>query len=117
MQTLLLNPATWDLLIDATGNIAVASEPYANAQDVASAIQTWRGEVYYDQTLGIPYMQSILGQSPSVQYINSQMEKAALTVPDVVKAKSGAQINPDRSVSGGIQIINTAGQTADVQFK
>ena len=27
MQTLLLDPAAWDLSIDASGNIAVASEP------------------------------------------------------------------------------------------
>lgn len=38
MKTLLLDQKSWDLTLDAAGNIAVAAEPYAIAQDVASVI-------------------------------------------------------------------------------
>ena len=38
MNTLFLNPATWDLMVDAEGNIAMAEAPYSTAQDVASGL-------------------------------------------------------------------------------
>jgi hypothetical protein len=39
MNTLFLNPGPWDLTLDASGNIALAAEPYSLAQDAASAIE------------------------------------------------------------------------------
>jgi len=60
MDTLLLDLDNWDLTVDAAGNWAVASPPYAIAQDVASAIKTFQlqagpndpvlGECWYDNT-------------------------------------------------------------------
>ena len=41
MNTLLLDLTNWDLLVDASGNIAVASDPYSVAQDVASAVRVF----------------------------------------------------------------------------
>ena len=43
MNTLLLDTLRWDLCLDVHGNIAVASDPYSVAQDVASAIRTFSG--------------------------------------------------------------------------
>ena len=40
-STLLLDQTEWDLVLDASGNIALASPPYALAQDVASAVRTF----------------------------------------------------------------------------
>ena len=42
MKTLLLRPDTWDLTLDSAGNIAVAENPYALAQDAASAIKLFQ---------------------------------------------------------------------------
>lgn len=115
MDTMLLNPGNWDLLLDAEGNIARATEPYANAQDVASAIRTFQGEVYYDQSKGMPYSQ-ILGQIPAAQFVVAQIEQIALTVPDIVEAKATTTRGADRILSGTVQVINTAGQVSNVQF-
>ena len=52
-QTLLLDPLKWDLVVDAAGNIAVASPPYALAQDAASSIKLFSGECYYDTSIGV----------------------------------------------------------------
>ena len=41
MNTLYLDPQSWDLVLDAAGNIAMAKGPYAKAQDVASAKKRW----------------------------------------------------------------------------
>ncbi len=61
MKTLLLDRSTWDFVLDANGNIAVASDPYSQAQDAASEIKTFSGAVYYDTRMGLPYWRDILG--------------------------------------------------------
>jgi hypothetical protein len=85
-STLCLDVGTWDLIADASGNIARADPPYAVAQDVASAIKTFLGEVWYDDTIGIPYQTKILGQVPPLSIFKQYMVAAALTVPSVVSA-------------------------------
>ena len=86
MNTLLLDLTNWDLVVDASGNIAQAAPPYAIAQDVASAQKTFVNEVWYNSTLGIPYFQNILGQNPPVSLFQAYMVGAAITVPDVVSS-------------------------------
>lgn len=115
-NTLLLHPDTNDLLLDANRNIALASEPYANAQDVASACKLFQGEAYYNILLGVPYFSDILGYQPQMPYVQRQYELAALSVPNIVSAKCTALWYSNRSVSGNIQVINTAGQAQNVQF-
>jgi hypothetical protein len=86
MNTVLLDVGLWDLTLDAFGNIALAAEPYALAQDVASACRTVLGEVYYDTTLGVNYFGLIFGLTPPTSVFQEQFIAAALTVPDVVSA-------------------------------
>lgn len=116
MNTLLLNPGSWDLMVDANGNIAMATEPYANAQDVASACRLFAGELYYDTSKGIPYLSSVLGVDVPAQSVESLYEEAALTVPDIVEAKCTLQQDSARNMIGTVQAINTAGQLLNVQF-
>ena len=54
MNTLYLDPQSWDLVLDTAGNIALAKDPYAKAQDVASACRLFAGELYDDTEKGIP---------------------------------------------------------------
>jgi hypothetical protein len=121
MKTLLLDPTPdangdpiWDLLLDSDGNIAVASEPYSQAQDAASAIRTFAGECWYDTTLGIPWLEEILAVSPMPQlsYIKTLLTDAALAIPGVVSAQVFVSDVADRMLHGQVQITNTAGQTA-----
>lgn len=86
MNTLLLDVGLWDLTLDAFGNIALAAEPYALAQDVASACRTVLGEVYYDTILGVDYFGQIFGLTPPASIFQEMFVAAALTVPDVVSA-------------------------------
>lgn len=116
MNTLLLATDTWDLVLDANGNIAMASEPYAIAQDVASAVKLFAAELWYDTSQGIPYFQNILGQRPQQQYIKAQIEKAALTVPGVSKARCLFASFVGRQLTGQIQIIDTTGASNNVTF-
>ncbi len=116
MKTLLLDRNAWDLVLDAAGNIAVASEPYAIAQDVASAVKTFTGDCWYDQDQGIPYFQQILGEYPPVQYMQRLYIDRALTVPGVADAQVVFSDMSDRTPHGQIQIIDTTGSAQGVTF-
>lgn len=116
MNTLLLAVDTWDLVIDASRNIAVAMPPYALAQDVASAIRTFLGEVYYDTTLGIPYFEQILGKTPPITVFQEYMVQAALTVPGVVTAKCNINSFTDRTVNGQVIFTDDSGAEQIVSF-
>ena len=58
-QTLLLDTGSWDLSVDANSNIAIADPDYSLAQDAASAIKTFLGEMFYDTTVGDPWLTQI----------------------------------------------------------
>lgn len=115
-STLILDQSTWDLITDAQGNIAMATEPYSLVQDVASAIRLFIGELWYDATQGIPYFENILGHRPSLQYVRIQIEKAALTVPTIVLAKCTITAFENRDIQGYVQITDAAGTVQTVTF-
>ena len=116
-STLLLDRTTWDLVLDASGNIAIASEPYSTVQDVASAIRVFAGECFYDTSKGLPYMRLILGRSQSVGVCRTQAEQAALTVPNVTAAKCViTAISAQRQLSGTIFLSLGDGTTQNVGF-
>lgn len=115
-DTLLLDQAQWDLVLDIGGNIALASEPYSIAQDVSSAIRTFKGDIWYDTDSGIPYFERVLGQTPSMQYLRSQIEAAALTVPNVVKAQCVFAKVENRLLRGQCKIIDKTGVEHNVSF-
>lgn len=116
MKTLLLDQVAWDLVLDVNGDIALASDPYSQAQDAASEIRTFRGEVYYAPLRGIPYFDRILGRPLSISYFRAQMVAAALTVPGVVSAVCYLSGVSGRSLSGQVLITNTDGSTQLAAF-
>jgi hypothetical protein len=117
MNTLLLDQSTWDLVVDASGNIAAASNPYSLAQDAASECKTVQGEVYYDTTRGIPYFSQILGQRAPLSLIKAKLTSAALLVPEVTSVQVFISAISNRTVSGQIQIpVSSAAQTIAINF-
>jgi len=116
MKTLLLDTVQWDLVKDAAGNIALASEPYAQAQDVASALRLFNGELYYDTAKGLPYWEQILGKLPPMSLVKSRLAAAALTVPGLVSAKVFFASFKARNLRGQVQVTNINGQTLTVAF-
>jgi hypothetical protein len=116
LNTLLLDRTQWDLIIDSAGNIAVASPPYALAQDVASAVRLFLGELFYDGTKGIPYFEDVLGHLPPPALLIGYIENAALTVPGVVSAQCIISTFDNRTVTGQIQFIDETGALNGVNF-
>jgi len=115
-STLLLNPLSWDLMINSSRSIAVAAKPYALAQDAASAIKLFKGEDYYDTTRGVPYWEEILGHYPPVSIMKAHFVAAAKTVPEVVAAQAFIESILDRRPKGQVQVTDVDGALATVGF-
>lgn len=126
MRTILLGADTWDMVIDASGNIAVADVPYALAQDAASAIKTFLGEVYYDTTLGVPYLNNsnaaaatnspLMGGPINLPALKAALVTAAKTVPGVTSATVFISSVRNRVVSGQVQVTDSDGTTTAANF-
>jgi hypothetical protein len=114
--TLYLDPASWDLVLDAAGSIAVCANPYQLAQDAASAIRTFAGEVFYDTARGVPYFDDILGRAPSMPLLKARLVQAAKTVPGVESARVYLTANNDRTITGQVQVSDSSGKTAVASF-
>jgi len=114
--TLALELQDWDLCLDANGNIALATAPYAIAQDVASACRTFLGECWYDTTYGVPYLEQVLGQLPSLGVIKALLVTAASTVPgcgNPIATITGFQ---NRQITGQIEFIDSTGTAQSVSI-
>ena len=114
MDTLYLAPSTNvnygpDLCLDSSGNITLCTNPYALAQDSASAVSTVLGECYYDTTLGIPYWVHDIGHIAPLELLRSQMIAQALLVPDVIAAQVFFSNITNRVLYGQLQVTDTNG--------
>ncbi len=115
MKTVLLDTVLWDLVLDVSGNIAVATNPYALAQDAASAIRTFAGEDWYNTAIGVPYTQ-LLGRAPNIALMKAKFIEAALTVPEVIAAQVFISSIVGRRVTGQVQVTDTSGRITAAAF-
>lgn len=116
MRTLFLMPATWDLTLDSQGWIAVATDDYQQAQDIASSCRVFYGDDFYNKTDGIPYVQSILGKAnyPLSLYRQNLQDRAMLVNGIVSVDVQLKQIDVNRLLSGAIIFTNENGRQGAV---
>ncbi len=107
MASLLLDVITWDLCLDSKGNIAVANEPYCNAQDAACHLRLFSGELRYDITQGMPYEWQILGNWPAPSVLKAYMAAQALLATGVTSARPIITSWADRTIGGAVIVGNT----------
>lgn len=115
MNTIALD-GDWDVFLDASNNLAIRTGGSALAQDVASATRTFRGECWYDGSLGILYYQDVLGQRVNLQLFKQQLATEGQKVPQVSAVKvflTGPGPGPDRRVGGQLQVYSN-GQLVSV---
>jgi len=103
--TLPLNDS-WGLQLNPAGDLELTDQDSSIAQDVASAIQTFLGECWYDQTLGLPYFQKILGQRPPASFVRAKLIAAAFTVVGVESVRIAALALKDRRLTGTIFVTS-----------
>ena len=111
MKTLALDRTRWDLVLDLHGNIAVATEPYALAQDAASGARLFRGECWYDTTRGIPRALA-LGAQVNIGALRQAYVAAARAVPGVTAATADLVVTPGRVLRGQITVSDAEGAQA-----
>lgn len=116
MKSLLLDRTAWDLVLDASGNIATCSEPYARAQDVACECRLFKGEQWYGQNRGLPYDTDTLGHWPPLSLVRERLRQAAESVDGVVSAQVLITVAEGRAIAGQVQFIDTEGQANGVTF-
>ncbi|WHB31166.1 baseplate wedge subunit [Xanthomonas phage NEB7] len=123
-DTLALDPAVWDLTLDAYGNVATVGDDTAQdvqtgpglrlAQDVATRTRAWRGEVYFDTAQGIDY-DAYLGTAPLVGQLQSDFQTEALKVPGCATALANFDLaRTPRVLSGTLLLSDQAGNGAQV---
>jgi hypothetical protein len=116
MQTALLDLTTWDFVLNTNGDLAMASDPYSVAQDVASACRTFLGEVWYDTTIGVDYFQDALGKNQPLSLLRQALIDAALTVPGCTNPVVYFAAPVGRKLTGQIQFTDSNGTTQAVGF-
>lgn len=115
--TMRLDTSNWDLMLDGSGNLAIANDSYAVAQDVASACLVFSGECYYDNTLGIPWKEEVLGKRPTPGYVAQKMQTEAKKLPIVDQALATIFFDKNtRQMRGTIRVTDTDGNTAQANL-
>lgn len=115
-KSLLLDPRSWDLVLDGYGNIATAPAPYSLAQTAANALRTFLGEPWYATDAGVPYWEAILGRPASLPVVQAKLQEAAMTVEGVVAASVALSALTDRTLTGIVYVTDRAGQSASAAF-
>lgn len=112
-RTLYLDPSTWDLTLDETGQIAVAREDYATMQSVSNEVRLWTNDAYFQAERGIPYVPLELGQpSENTVELRSYVRTAAGRVEDVREIRSVEITSFDvktRTLSGSVTFTTIGG--------
>lgn len=107
MKTMFLNPKTWDLALDTQGNIAIATEEYQQAQDIACSCRVFLGDDYYNKNDGIPYLESIMGKfGYPISLYQRHLQERSLLVSGVVSVNVKLALDKDRVASGSIEFTN-----------
>lgn len=113
--TLFLDPRTWDLALDSKGNIAVATSTYQRAQDIASACRVFVKDMYFNQSEGIPYLESILGRNKyPIGLYQAELYRRAMSVDGVVSVNIKLNQLSDRELTGMIEFVDIDGRTGSV---
>lgn len=107
--------ADWDLTLDAGGNIATVSGPYAIAQNVANAVRLFTRDAYFDADKGIPHFSVELGHKPPYSILRTRILQAARAVEGVADATVTFD-RDERKLGGEILLTLTDGTTANVEF-
>jgi hypothetical protein len=125
MDTLALDLTLWDLDVDARGNLRTVGDATPDseqtgpgmrlAQDVATRVQAWRGEVFFDTTQGINYP-AYFGSPPNLPLLQSAFNTEALKVPlcNTALAQFTFTAGSSRRLGGVLNVSDVAGNGGQV---
>jgi hypothetical protein len=73
--------ANGDICLDSNGDIVVVSGTAAIVSELKSRLQTFAGECFLDTTLGVPWLEKILGHKPTVGELDAIFREVILGTP------------------------------------
>ena len=95
----------------------MASTPYAQAQNAASACRVWKGECALNTVRGVPYEQSVLGFRPTTSQVASWFENEADQVTGIDSSLAILTFDEStRELGGQIQLTLSDGTTTNVSI-
>ena len=72
-----------DVYLNEDNDLELIEGVEAIAQDVSTRLQTFLGEWYLDERIGLPYFQEILGQKPRLGLVRSLYNDAIIATPGI----------------------------------
>lgn len=115
MKTIFLRTDTWDITLDTQGNLAIATDTYQQAQDIASSCRVFYGDDYYNKTDGIPYLESILGKNNyPISLYQRHLHDRSMLVSGVVSIDVKLYALENRIMNGAIEFTNDQNLTGTV---
>lgn len=96
-----IDPATNDLFLDGSGNIATVSNAEAVGQHVKQRLQTYSGEWFLNTTVGVPWLEEILGGKYDPALAESVVKTEILNT-DMVTGISSFSVGFDQRTRGVI---------------
>lgn len=111
-RTVLLDRKTWDVTSDGVGRIALTTDDYATAQNVANEARLFTEDAYFIQDQGIPHFTVELGRRVNASVLRSYLRRAALSVSDVREVLSVeiTAFDPTtRTLTGDMQLTTVEG--------
>lgn len=106
-STLFLHPEKWDIWLDTSGNIAIATDEYQQAQDIASSCRVFLKDDYYNQQDGIPYLEEIMGKSSyPISLYQRNLHDRSMLVDGIISIDVQLKTFKDRILEGAIIFTN-----------
>lgn len=107
-----LNSETWDIGVDKnTKSIAIVEENQQIAQDVASSLRVWLGELPMDAERGIDY-----GSPEKLRgVLNFEMRDQARLIDGVEEAQAVFNKQEDRILDVTVYVTTSEGETIEVR--
>lgn len=115
-RTLYLDPDTWDLELDDTGNIRVATESYAVAQNVASATRAFTNDMYFQLDRGVPHFETDISNPISTGVLTSRLNRCARAVDGVLTAETTITSFENRVIEGEIRLTTINNEIVTVSL-
>ncbi len=115
MASFYLDPETWDLVVDANGNIAMCDQQYEVVQNVCCATRLWRGEDIFRPLRGIPYDVDVLGNSVIAANLDTIYKAEAEQVTGVSSVETQLYFESQtRKITGSLLVTLTDGTVINV---
>ncbi len=109
-----IDAKTNDLFMDNTGMVATVSDAEAVGQHVKQRLQTYSGEWFLNTTVGVPWLEEILGRKYDPALAESVVKTEILNT-DLVTGISSFSVGFDRGTRGVIIKSVTVETTYDVE--